>query len=135
MKTRREFLLSIPLFIVACTNSGKNRKMTEEEIKKLQQDAANYHKEIDKKLLSEAHPVASTFKYLQDGTTPAALMKKSTRNGIPPEEQLCHTCQFYKPLGEDYGSCQLLPQGNVTAKGWCFSWAKIQGSQMPAGNS
>lgn len=134
MKTRREFLLSIPLFLMACT-SNKSKKMTDEEVKKLQDDAAKYHTQIDKKLISEGHPIAKTFKYVADGTTPAALTNKSTRNGVPPEDQICKNCQFYKALGDDYGSCQILPQGNVTAIGWCFSWAKMQGSQMPAGNS
>lgn len=134
MKTRREFLLSVPLFLIACTTS-KNKKMTEEEIKKLQENADKYHNEIDKKLISETHPIAKTFKYVMDGTTPAANMNKSLRNGIKPEDQICNNCQFYKAIGDDYGSCQILPQGNVTAIGWCFSWAKLQGSQMPPENS
>lgn len=135
MPTRREFLLSIPLLIVACTSSDKNKKMSDAEVKKLQEDASNYHKNIDKKLSSESHPIASTLRYAMDGTTPAVLAKKSTRNGVPAEEQLCHNCQFYKAIGDDYGSCQLLPQGNVTSNGWCFSWAKKQDLQIPTGNS
>lgn len=131
MKTRREFLLSLPLFILACT--GK-KKMSDEEVKKLQEQAAQYHKNIDKKLISEGHPLAITFKYIQDGTTASANLNKSARSGVPPQDQLCKTCQFYTAIGDDYGSCQILPPGNVTANGYCFSWAK-KPTAMPTENS
>ncbi len=134
MNTRRNFLLSIPAFLLACTT--KKSQMTEEEIKKLQDDATKYHQTIDKHLLSEGHPIAATFKYRKDGTTASANLNKTNRYGIPPEQQLCHTCQFYAPIGDDYGSCQILPQGNVTANGWCFSWAKKPGTpDVDANNS
>lgn len=132
--TRRDFLLSIPLFVAACT-TPKQKTMTEEEAQKLREQADAYHKEIDKHLISPGHPIASTFKYTMDGTTASAQLAKNTRNGIPAEQQLCNTCMYYKPIGNDYGSCQMLPQGNVTAIGWCLSWTKIQGSQMPNVNS
>jgi hypothetical protein len=118
--TRRGFLLAIPAFFIACT--GK-KKMSDEEAKKLQQDAANYHNQIDKKLISEGHPIASTFKYKQDATQAPADIRKE-RAGTPANEQFCDNCLYYKKIGEDYGSCQMLPQGNVTAKGWCFAWVK-----------
>ena len=130
MKTRREFLLTAPLFLYACTQVKKST-MTEEEAQKLREDAEAYHKQMDKHLISEGHPIAQTFKYRMDGTTASANLAKSSRNGVAPEDQLCKTCMYYKAIGDDYGSCQMLPQGNVTSNGWCMSWTKIQ-NQMPA---
>lgn len=136
MKTRREFLLTLPLFLLACTKKSSDPKqMTPEEVKKLQDQAQAYHNQIDKKLISEGHPVAKTFKYVMDGTTASANLNKNTRTGVPPEQQLCKTCMYYKAIGDDYGSCQMLPPGNVTANGWCLTWTKIRDSQMPEGNS
>jgi hypothetical protein len=120
MNTRRQFLLAIPVFLAYCTSK---KKMTEEEIKKLQEGADQYHKTLDKNLISEGHPIAKTFKYRKDGTTASALLGKSERAGIPADKQFCNNCIYYKAIGDDYGSCQLLPQGNVTSIGWCFSWA------------
>lgn len=125
MKTRRDFLLMIPAFFIACTS--KKNQPSEEEIKKLQEQAGNYHQTIDKKLLSEGHPIAATFKYVKDATTASAQIRKM-RMGINGNDQFCHNCQYYAAIGEDYGSCQLLPQGNVTANGWCFSWTKKMAS-------
>lgn len=127
--TRREFLLTLPLFLLACAK--KDKTMTPEEAKKLQEQAQAYHNKIDKRLIGEGHPIAKTFKYRADGTTASANLNKGSRAGVPPEEQLCKTCLYYKPIGDDYGSCQMLPQGNVTANGWCLSWVKIQSTQIP----
>lgn len=127
--TRRGFLLSIPALLLAACN--QNKKMSAEEILKLQQDAANYHSKIDKKLISEGHPIAATFKYKHDAAAVSPEVKKE-RAGTPADQQFCHNCMYYKKIGDDYGSCQMLPQGNVAAEGWCFAWVKAQ-NQQPQG--
>ena len=130
--TRRGFILSIPaLLATAC--SPRKKEMSAEEIKKLQDDAADYHKQIDKKLISEGHPIAATFKYRHDANTVPSDIRKE-RAGTPADQQFCHNCMYYKQIGEDYGSCQMLPQGNVSANGWCFAWVK-QGNSNPESTS
>lgn len=113
MKTRRDFLLTIPLFLLACTK--------QKETLPVQAPSDPYA--IDKHLISEGHPIAKSFQYVKDATTASATIRKM-RTGVDGPSQFCSNCQYYAAIGDDYGSCQMLPQGNVTAIGWCFSWAK-----------
>lgn len=36
----------------------------------------------------------------------------------------CSTCNFYTSTGKDSGKCSIITSGDVSAKGWCRSYAK-----------
>ena len=109
--TRRNFVLSIPFFLLACTKKNSTNE---------QPSSAD----TNKNLIDENHPSAKALKYVHNGNPPEADATKTEKNGVAPADQVCHNCQFYKAIGSDYGSCQMLPQGNVEANGWCSAWVK-----------
>ncbi len=44
-------------------------------------------------------------------------------NESPKPDQLCAGCVLYNGPAEGRGKCSVFPQGVVSAKGWCRSWA------------
>jgi hypothetical protein len=88
--------------------------------------------EADLPLVDPKSSLAVTLKYDHDAAKiPAAL--KVAKGGVDGAKQNCANCIFYAKVGslkggplkgEEVGKCQLFPQGNVTAKGWCTSWMK-----------
>jgi hypothetical protein len=67
----------------------------------------------DQPLLSPDDPAAAKLKYTED----AAKDKNSKGNK-------CATCSLYEgPYNSTQGPCQIFPDKQVKAAGWCTSWS------------
>ncbi len=51
------------------------------------------------------------------------------------KKAVCGGCQFYLSPGKPTSKCQLIPTGEVSADGWCKSWAKRAEAAKPAKKS
>jgi hypothetical protein len=78
-------------------------------------------------LIKETDPMAMALRYKHDTSQVPANLKVK-RQGVEGKDQTCKNCIHYKKVrdmdGEEEGSCHILPNGLVRAKGWCISWAK-----------
>lgn len=75
------------------------------------------------KALSESDKMATALGYKQDATK--ADSKKYPQLNTPEgKKQRCLNCNFYKEENANWGKCQLLQNGSVSAQGWCASWVK-----------
>jgi hypothetical protein len=54
-------------------------------------------------------PTVQALQYVSESTKP---------------DQSCKLCQFYTPVENGKGKCQLFVQGLVSENGWCMSWTK-----------
>ena len=128
--TRRRFLRTAGA--VALATAGVTRAIAEAQGKKPAPTAASPGEGAsgaggDLPLIDEKAALAVTLKYKHDAAAvPAAV--KVAKSGVDGAKQNCANCMFYakagKAGGDEAGKCQLFPQGNVKAKGWCISWAK-----------
>lgn len=67
----------------------------------------------DQPLLSPDDPAAAKVKYTED-----ASKEKSAKGNK------CATCSLYEgPYNSTQGPCQIFPDKQVKAAGWCTSWA------------
>jgi hypothetical protein len=68
----------------------------------------------DAPLIAEDDPAAKAVKYVADA---------SKAKGAPPGNT-CGNCALYQgKYASKEGPCQIFPGKNVTAAGWCASWA------------
>jgi hypothetical protein len=65
-------------------------------------------------LISESDPAAAKLKYKADAT-------KAPERTNPDE--LCDNCLLYESKDSAYGTCSVLENKLVAAKGWCISWS------------
>ena len=71
-------------------------------------------KAADATVLSVDDPAAKAVKYVEDAT--------KAKRAAP--DNTCANCGLYQgKSGDKTGPCQLFPQKNVVAAGWCSSWA------------
>lgn len=92
--TRRRFLLGATLAPLALTRLETGRA-------------------ADQPLLSADDPAATKVKYIED-----ASKEKSAKGNK------CATCSLYEgAYNSAQGPCQIFPDKQVKAAGWCTSWA------------
>ena len=81
----------------------------------------------DLPMVSEKDPQAVGLGYQSDASK-VDIKKFPKRAGEEGKKQLCSGCMFYQggadPLKTKAAPCQLFPGKQVSAKGWCNSWAK-----------
>ena len=116
-KNRREFLkkslmalVSLPFagaIIAACTKTKTS------ETAALPQGT---------KAVVEDDPVAASLGYKTEAAK-VDTQKYAKRAGPEGEKQFCNNCQFYSPVSEGWGNCQIIRSGVVSAGGWCNTWA------------
>ena len=71
-------------------------------------------------MLDEKDAQAIALGYVEDATKADTTRFKNYAPG-----NLCSNCALYQgKAGEMAGPCPLFAGKNVTAKGWCTSWAK-----------
>jgi hypothetical protein len=77
-------------------------------------------------MLTEKDPAALALGYQSDATK-VDVKKYPKRAGAEGGKQFCRTCMFFQaadPKTAAAAPCQLFPGKQVSAKGWCNSWAQ-----------
>lgn len=77
-------------------------------------------------MVGETEPMAKTLGYHADAAK-VDIKKWPKRGQADGKTQFCHTCILFnaaKPTTEKQGPCSLFAGKNVSANGWCNSWAK-----------
>lgn len=60
---------------------------------------------------------AKALQYHHDASEAPVAMRAAN------SDQFCHNCQHYKAYeGSRFGNCALIPEGAVSANGWCNAW-------------
>ena len=115
--SRRNFLKVSGLGLIGAAALGK-----------LTLSSASAEAQAAKKLplVAETDPMAKTLGYNADATK-VDTKKWPKRAQADGKTQFCRTCILFngaKPTTEKEGPCSLFAGKNVSANGWCNSWAK-----------